>query len=328
LFTCIGRRVSLLNCFRQAAKRLGLEAVFMGTDLTELAPALQMCDRRFLVRPIASADYIKDLLKIVRTHKVRLLVPTIDTDLLVLSENRSRFAQLGCHVLVSEPKVVRICQDKKQTSKFLSHHGFKTPWTVSGRTALAKKKLTWPLIAKPADSAGGKGVTVVRNREELKFFSKRIPNCIVQEFVKGPEYTCDVFIDFSMNVRCVVPRKRLEVRAGEVSKAEVVKDYRVMNTAAHVAEKLGAGPGVITTQGFLNTRRQLVFTDINPRFGGGVPLAIKAGADFPEWILRQLTGEEPDIKFDGFKNHLTMLRYDNEVWLEQSHGRGGCHDFR
>jgi hypothetical protein len=36
LFTCIGRRVSLLNSFRLAAKQLKINASFYGTDTTEL----------------------------------------------------------------------------------------------------------------------------------------------------------------------------------------------------------------------------------------------------------------------------------------------------
>ena len=63
----------------------------------------------------------------------------------------------------------------------------------------------------------------MKNRKELLFFAKRVPNVICQEFIDGTEHTCDVYVDFSMKVRCVVPRKRIEVRAGEVSKGQVVK---------------------------------------------------------------------------------------------------------
>jgi carbamoyl-phosphate synthase large subunit len=159
---------------------------------------------------------------------------------------------------------------------------------------------------------------VVNNRQELLVFSRRTPNCIVQEFVEGTEYTCDVYIDLDMKVRCVVPRRRIEVRAGEVSKGQVIKNEAIMNRAAEFAKALKAGPGVITVQCFLRSDGRIVFTDINPRFGGGVPLAIKAGANFPKWILEELTGRKLRIKFDGFKNNLIMLRYDAEVWLDGS----------
>ena len=116
--------------------------------------------------------------------------------------------------------------------------------------------------------------------------------------------------------RCVVPRKRIEVRAGEVSKGQVAKHSRIMSEAARLVETLGAGPGVITLQLILTAQGQTKFIEVNPRFGGGAPLSIKAGANFPKWILQQLVGKNPRIKFDGFKNGLTMLRYDAEVWLE------------
>jgi len=48
LFTCIGRRVSLLRSFARAARKLRLPACFCGTDTTSLSPALQLCDEAFL----------------------------------------------------------------------------------------------------------------------------------------------------------------------------------------------------------------------------------------------------------------------------------------
>jgi carbamoyl-phosphate synthase large subunit len=91
-----------------------------------------------------------------------------------------------------------------------------------------------------------------------------------------------------------------------------------MTQAAALVEKLGAGPGVITMQLFLTKDNKIKFIEINPRFGGGVPLSIKAGADFPKWILQELSGKKPNIRFDGFKDNLIMLRYDDEVWLDNS----------
>ncbi|OHB60619.1 MAG: hypothetical protein A2168_00315 [Planctomycetes bacterium RBG_13_50_24] len=315
LFTCIGRRVSLLKGFRRAAKQLKINASFLGTDTTRLSPALQLCDKGFTVKPVTYPGYIKQLLSIVRTNKVKLLVPTVDLDLKVLAQNKPKFAAAGCRVLVSNPEVVDICQDKRRTYRFLIKNGFDTPLTMSTRTALSKKNFNWPCFLKPWDGYAGRGNAVVNNREELAFFAKRIPNPICQEFIEGTEHTCDVYVDFNMNVRCVVPRKRIEVRAGEVSKAQIVKHPAIMNRAAKLVEALGAGPGVITIQLFLLRDENLKFIEINPRFGGGAPLSIKAGANFPKWILQELLASKTNIRFDGFKDKLTMLRYDDEVWL-------------
>jgi carbamoyl-phosphate synthase large subunit len=307
LFTCIGRRVSLLESFRRAARQLKINACFVGTDTNELSSALQLCDKSFLV-------------------------PTVDLDLKLLSQNRAKFSALGCFVLVSRPQVIDICQDKRKTYRFLIENGFDTPLTVSIRSALSSlvarrsslvahpsclkvKSLHFPCFLKPWDGYASKGNAIAKNRQELLFFAKRIPNAICQEFIKGAEYTCDVYVDFNMKVRCVVPRKRIETRAGEVSKGQIDKQRCIMNESARLVEALQAGPGVITLQLFLTPDGKIKFIEINPRFAGGVPLSIKAGANFPKWIFQELFGVKPNIRFDGFKDGFVMLRYDSEVWL-------------
>lgn len=316
LFTCIGRRVSLLEAFREAARRLRLGVRFCGTDVTALAPALHRCDEAFLVEPTTHPRYITRLLSIVEDRRVRLVVPTTDLDLRVLVRHRSRFERLGCRVLVNEPDVIDICRDKRQTSRFLRQYGFDGPRTLTVRGALAavrKGQLTWPCLLKPSDGSATKGQALVRNRKELLFFAKRVPNAICQKWLEGTEYTCDVYVDFDRCVRCVVPRRRIEVRSGEISKAP-----RIMEAAADLVRKLGAGPGVITVQLFVTNEDAVKIIEINPRFDGGAPLAIEAGADFPRWILQELAGKRPRIAFDGFQDKLLMLRYDSEVWLIES----------
>jgi carbamoyl-phosphate synthase large subunit len=319
LFTCIGRRVSLLNSFRQAAKQLKIKTSLFGTDKSELSSALQLCDIGFSVKPITHTGYIKQLLSIIKTHGVKLLIPTVDLDLKLLSQNKSKFSTLGCRVLVSGPEVIDICQDKRKTYRFLAKNGFETPLTVSIRSALSKQntrgKLHWPCFLKPWDGYASRGNAVVKNRQELLFFAKKIPNAICQEFIEGTEYTCDAYVDFNMKVRCVVPRRRIETRAGEVSKGQVHKHARIMRESARLVETLGAGPGVVTLQLFLTPDNKIKFIEINPRFGGGVPLSIKAGANFPKWILQELLNRPANIRFDGFKDGLIMLRYDSEIWL-------------
>ncbi len=303
-----------MNAFQNAAKALKLKCRFFGTDITPLSSALQLCDERFVVKAVDHQGYINQLLKIVRENSIKLLVPTVDLDLKDLAGNQEKFEKLGCIVLVSSQSVIDICQDKRQTFKFLKKNNFNTPETIAARKILEQKRIKFPLFLKPWDGYASRGNEIVKNRKELEFYAKKIPNCIAQEYVIGDEYTCDCFVDFAGDVRCVVPRRRIEVRSGEVSKGEVVKNMSIMNKAAELVKALKAGPGVITVQLIFTRDKQIKFIEINPRFGGGVPLAIKAGADFPKWILSQLTGKTVRIQFDKFKNDLTMLRYDAEVW--------------
>ena len=326
LFTCVGRRVCLVQTFRRAARGLRIRAGLLGTDTTLLSSALQSCDLPFLVVPVTHRDYVRQLLSIVKAHQVRLLVPTVDLDLKVLAENGRRFESLGCRVLVSDPRVIDLCQDKRKTYRALSRLGFDTPLTVSPRQMLKGPQGLlpgYPCVVKPWDGYAGRDNVVVGNRRELEFFAGRVPHAICQPFIRGTEYSCDVYVDRDMKVRTVVPRRRLEVRAGEVSKAQVVKDPRIMQTVANLIAALRAGPGVITVQLIVTAEGRMTFIEINPRFGGGAPLSIQAGADFPRWLFQELLGGRPRIRSDGFKDRLVMLRYDDQVWLDPAReGKG------
>ena len=327
LFPCIGRRVSLLRSFRQACRRLDREAVIVGTDTTENSSALQCCDRKYIVRPVHHRGYGREVTEIIRKEKVDLLVPTVDLDLPVWARRRGQLAQMGCTALISSPRVVRICQDKRKTFTFLKEYGFETPDTTIAALALKRKRHHFPYFLKPWDGYASRGNVIVRNLKELKFYAKRIPNCLVQDFIDGQEHTIDVLVDFDGAVRCIVPRLRIETRGGEVSKGTTVKHKEIIEQSKRLIETLGAGPGVITIQCFLAKHKktgraateteQIKFIEVNPRFGGGVPLSIKAGANFPLWILRLSLGQKPRIRQTGWRDGFTMLRYDEAVWFEK-----------
>ena len=88
---------------------------------------------------------------------------------------------------------VEILQNKDRFRSFLKENGFNVPWAygfASVDEALSNRdKFQYPLIVKPTDSAGSKGVSRVNNLEELKpaleqAFSHSIKgNVIVEEFL-------------------------------------------------------------------------------------------------------------------------------------------------
>jgi len=318
LFTCIGRRVELLRAFRRAAERLDVTLEVHGADLNRLAPAMHLVDRAHLVAPVASGRYIDNLLQIVQRRRIDLLVPLIDTELPLLAAAADRFRALGCWALISAPVVVATCRDKLLTYQALRAAGIDTPRTCPWTEAVQRRRHRFPLYLKPRAGSAAVGNYVVQNAAELRTFGQRVKDAIVQEFVAGSEHTLDVYTGFDGVPRCVVPRKRLEVRTGEVSKAVIVKDPAVIAVGRRVAEVLGECRGVITVQCIVAHDRRIRAIEINPRFGGGAPLSIHAGADFPRWILSERLGRRPRINPLGFRDDVAMLRYDESVFVPRA----------
>ena len=136
------------------------------------------------------------------------------------------------------------------------------------------------------------------------------------EYIRGTyiEYTCDLYFDKNSKLKCIVPRERLQTRAGEVSKGITRKNFICDQLFDKLSILIGA-KGCITLQCFANLDSQeLIIIEINPRFGGGIPLTLKSGAEYIEWIIMEyFLNQEIDF-YDNWTNDLLMLRYDENIF--------------
>ncbi len=316
LFTCVGRRVELLQAFRAAARRLKLPVRLVGVDSDLTAPALSCVDEPVLVPRVTEPGYIDAVLAAVRAHSAALLIPTTDTDLELVSRHRDTIAGLGCVPLIAEADVIDTCRNKVRAYEHLRRHNIDTPETWTPEQLRQVPKPPFPLFIKPRTGSASQWVHKIEDEDDLEYYLRRVRDPIIQEFVGGVEHTLDVYVGLTGEPRCVVPRARWQVRTGEVTKGVVVKDRDVMSAGQQVVETLGPSVrGVVTLQCIVTPEHRIRFIEINPRFGGGAPLAIAAGADFPAWLLQELAGQAPEIAFDGFRHGLCMLRYDWSVFI-------------
>jgi len=307
--------VALIRHFQATLASLGLRGRVIGVDASADAPAFHVVDAAYKICRIDDPAYIQTLAGICAQERVRLLFPLIDTDLLVLSQSRSAFEAVGTTAVVSDPGLVSLALDKAMTSQFFSAHGVATPRVFDTHT-IAWGDLAYPLFLKPRDGSASQGAVKIRDERELRFFLDYIPRPMLQEFVQGREVTLDILFDDSGRVRCIVPRMRMEVRSGEVSKALVVDDPRLLDEAWRVAGLLPGARGCINMQCFAAAQGEITFVEINPRFGGGVPLSLQAGADFPRWIIQMSRGCDPGDVSAAYRKHVCMLRYDDAVFLD------------
>ena len=126
-----------------------------GADLDLTAPALVFCDAVKHTVPMRDAGYIDNLLSICKEDGIALIIPTIDTDLLVLSENKARSEVIGTHVLISGPDKIRLCRDKNLTSQFFIDCGLKAPLPVNDVNKWNEKHGSsgYPAFIKPKDGS-------------------------------------------------------------------------------------------------------------------------------------------------------------------------------
>lgn len=318
LFTCAGRRIELISGFIRAARRLGLRIQVHVADTEALVAAACVADRAHTVPSADAGAYIPSLLKVARRERIDLVIPLLDVELLKLALARGRFARFGCHVIVSSPRVVRRCRDKLALYRDFTARGIDVPRTWTPDEIRARRRHAFPYFLKPRKGSASQGNFVLRQRADLDAFVPRVADAIIQEYVAGDEYTLDVYAGDDGRPRCVVPRRRLEVRGGEVTKAVTVRHEGIMATGVRVVEALAECRGLITVQLFLTPEGRIKVIEVNPRFGGGVPLAIHAGADIPRWLLSEWLGRRPRIRLDHFREGVAMLRYHESFFRENA----------
>ena len=323
LFTSVGRRVELMQAFRKAADELKSsgelkdDLTIIGADITDTAPALYFCDETRIVPRIKDKSYIPVLLEICQEEAVDCLIPTIDTDLLLLAEKKRHFESIGTKVLISAANKVRLCRDKNFTADYFRSLGLKSPRPVNSvekyESELEKGCVGFPAFIKPKDGSSSIDAYKVDNLEDLKLYAEKIGDYIIQPFIAGREYTIDIFCDYEGNPVYITPRERLAVRAGEVLKTKITQDD-TMIAEMQVLISDFKPCGQITVQLIREeTTGDDYYIEINPRFGGGAPLSIKAGADSAKAVIRMLNGEKLKYVEKAAKDGAVYSRFDQSI---------------
>ena len=310
LITSASRKVSLVRAFQQA---LGPDnGKVIAVDTNPLAPALYLADDHYLVPPSHTPEFLKVMLDLCKVMSIRLLVPTRDEELPFFAEHKDEFAYVGTTVMVPDLATVNVCQDKSLFIKFCGENGFATPTTYHHPNST--NDMSFPVFLKPRYGKGGRGAARVNSKEELALILEAMPDAIVQEFVQAPEYTVDLFADFSGRVISVVPRERLHVVAGESFVARTSRNPALIQGATQLAVKLGL-VGHNTIQCFLEDN-VVKFIEVNPRFGGAAHLGFAAGAPTPAFLVDSLKGVAIEPKILAFKGDYVMLRYTEDLFLD------------
>lgn len=312
LILSAGRRVELVNCFKKAAEELKIDSQIIAADLSNTAPALYFADKFYLIPRIGAPDYLERIIQICNAEDIRLIVPTIDTELLILSENKELIeTQTSAKLLVSDLKVVEICRNKKNSHKFFEKYHFGVPKMIED---IHSAEIQFPVFIKPLDGSSSINAFKINNQKELEFFYSYIKDPIVQEMMVGTEYTVDVFLDFDSKIITIAPRERIAIRSGEISKGRIIKDREIIEDVRRLMEVLKP-IGHITVQ-CMKTQNGIQYIEINPRFGGGAPMTIKAGANSCKNLYRLLMGESLEYNED-YRDNVLFLRFDDAIMLDE-----------
>lgn len=319
LFLNVGRRCELVESFKSALTKRGGGTVY-GSDISPLAPALQVVDRAVIFPKADDPSYSDFLTSFCAKNSISLLIPTIDPDLTRLDSLREEFRKKSpeTRLLLSSTLSIQHARDKNKSKALFEKLGATTPKGYRAND----RELSFPVFVKPVDGSSGIGAEVVHSPALLLELLQKKPSLMIEEVIEGPEYTVDVLCDFEGKPLIAVPRKRIKVRGGEVTQAVIERSAELEELSKKMAQGFEAR-GPVTLQFRKRSNGDFVAIELNARMGGGLPLTIAAGADWCGWVLDLAQGKLPNVAGAKITDGMIMTRADRSFFLnpDQIHAR-------
>ncbi|UJS20475.1 MAG: ATP-grasp domain-containing protein [Candidatus Brocadia sp.] len=268
-------------------------------ERTRLAAAIfsKYCSRRWVYASpgVSPVDFLNDLETELKAGKYDVVFPMEFSTQILLTDvaNRQRIER-HTRLPFADADLAKKGNDKACVMQYARERGIDVPTTyvVSDieQITMIAKEVAYPILIKPRNSSGSRGIVFVKEREELLTsylkVHKEYPFPIIQEYIPdgGEVYGVGLLLNFQSEIRASFVYKRLRshpVRGGPSTLRESVKREDIREIAGSFMKSL-RWTGVAHVEFKIDPRdRKPKLLEVNPRFWGSLQLAIESGVDFP-----------------------------------------------
>ncbi len=307
--------VSIVKAFRQSV----LNPRILATDADPLSVGLFRADAGYVLPRIDQDEglYLRRLENICLQEEVDLVCFGSEIEMSHVAPHVDELERNArAKVILNQPRLLQCFMDKWETIRLLRENDLPVPDTVIATDPDAVRSFlalhTFPLVLKPRRSAGSKNLVVLRGREELDFFSRYVPDPVLQEYLfpDDEEYTVGVYKSTrSGYVGQIVLKRRLG--AGLTYKAEVVFDKEIETVCRRLVESFDLW-GPINVQ-LRKTSAGVRIFEVNPRFSSSAVMRAGFGFNEAELCLRDVILGETKLATEIRPG--IALRYWDEIYL-------------
>ncbi len=313
LITSSGSRNKIVEYFKKELQGIGS---VICCDCSPYAPSLYIADKYYIVPEIHDEHYIECILNICKKEHIQGVVSLIDPELSVLSKHQKVFSDNGIMLFVSDFDAIQTTYDKWLFYEYCLSKNIPTiPTYLSYETFLLdfnKKLICFPVFIKPRFGSCSKGIHKIDNLEDLKTEMQRNSDYIIQKFMSGQEYGIDAYVDLiDCNVISIFIKKKLLMRSGETDKAVSVKKPQLFKLIFDLLNDSGFR-GPLDIDVFYENGKYYI-SEINPRFGGGHPLAYESGCNFFRYMINNMKRHANQDDIGNYKENVYMMKYPEVI---------------
>ncbi|HEX7873802.1 MAG TPA: ATP-grasp domain-containing protein [Sphingobium sp.] len=297
-----------------------LDCTIVAADPNPLSSGLHWADTAYRLPMAADIGFGGRIAELLDRERPDVVMVGTDVELSWFAAHRADLeATFGTHVLVSDPRVIAIADDKLETARFFDRHGLNPPASVAGEHGEAVDALVeavgFPLVVKPRIGARSVGVSVVHDRAALDQALSGRSGLVVQECIgdESCEYTASVLV-FDGAVQASIVMRR-DLRDGNTYRA-YTGDYEELNRAVRAFGAALQPYGPANFQFRLDEEGLPRVFEINGRFSGTTPMRAMAGFNEVEMCVRHILDGTPIVQ-PSIKPGV-ILRHLEEMFVPQS----------
>ena len=301
----------------KAIRQSNMECRIIGACVNVNTVGDLWCDAVYESPYANSVAFIPWLVELCNKENISILLTGVEENLLAISQNIEVLKKETRTVfIVSEYEKLLIGQDKFLTCEWLKKSNFNYPLYVDAsnkdEVVALGRTIGYPLIAKPKNGKGSRGVFLIRSEEEAKQVDFR-ENYVVQQCIgnSDSEYTVGCYMDKKGNsVEPIVMHRWLS--NGATWKAEVVNNQKIKEECLRICEAFRP-MGPMNIQLRLDENGTPIPFELNIRFSGTTPMRNRFGfCDVVAAIKEYLYDEEIDNCFCIYPG--VAYRYINEAY--------------
>jgi carbamoyl-phosphate synthase large subunit len=269
----------------------------IGIDIYSDAIGQNWCDAFEQVIPVIEPEYTTQILNILTKHKIDLIIPAIEQDVIFWAENDINNIYSKAKVALNNRDLIFTAYDKWRMHKKLLQYNLPTILScIEPDFESIKNKFGLPFMLKPRCSYASKGIIKIFDSSDFKYWKgKSGGNYMFQQYIGSDdeEYTASIFGYGDGNSSNSIIFKRKLSAEGATKTALVVQDDLIdwnINKLVKIFKPIGP-----TNFQFRKNNDDFLLLEINPRISSSTSIRSYFGYNESEMCLQYyLNGERPD----------------------------------
>jgi carbamoyl-phosphate synthase large subunit len=309
---------------RGAKESEGFEVRVIGLVYENLEPGIYMedlCDRIFQIPypSSGSEELIERIEHIHQQEKIDVLIPNFDAELFSFMKYEQRLAEHGIKMFLPTLKQFQE-REKDKLPEYGKKYNIKVPDSLNITTVSqisdVEEKFDYPIVVKGQFY----DAIIAQNEEQAKQAFHKIAAkwgfpVIVQEFVKGTEVNVVALGDGKGNTIAAVPmRKQYITDKGKAWGGITLADEKMMELTRTIIQKT-KWKGGMELELIKTNDGEYYLVEINPRIPAWVYLAVGAGQNIPEALIKLALGMEVQ-PMKEYKIGKMFVRYSYDLIVD------------